>query len=107
MSMRRRLDPLHRVDKAFRDVASLCVCVTLLAAACGAPAATSQASASAASVAASPSSSRRTSGYELLARAVEHVTGASYASALRDELLDRWHLDRIIGQGPGHPTPRP
>jgi D-alanyl-D-alanine carboxypeptidase len=45
--------------------------------------------------------------YELLARAVEHVTGTSYASALRDELLDPWHLDRIVGQGPEHATPKP
>ena len=30
----------------------------------------------------------------------EHVTGMSHASALRDELLDPWQLDRIIGQGP-------
>ena len=45
--------------------------------------------------------------YELLARAVEHVTGSSYASALRTELLDPWHLDRIIGQGPELATPKP
>ncbi len=45
--------------------------------------------------------------YELLARAVEHVTGTSYASALRTELLDPWHLDRIIGQGPERATPKP
>ncbi|MFL5645113.1 MAG: serine hydrolase domain-containing protein [Chloroflexota bacterium] len=46
-------------------------------------------------------------GYDLLARAAEHVTGLSYASALRDQLLDRWHLDRVIGQGPEHATPKP
>ena len=45
--------------------------------------------------------------YELLARAAEHVTGMSYASAVRDELLDPWHLVRIIGQGPEHATPKP
>jgi len=45
--------------------------------------------------------------YDLLARAAEHVTGMSYASALREELLDPWHLDRIIGQGPERPTPKP
>ena len=45
--------------------------------------------------------------YELLARAIEHVTGTSYASALREELLDPWHLDRVIGQGPERATPKP
>ena len=45
--------------------------------------------------------------YELLARAAENVTGMSYASALRRELLDPWHADRIIGQGPEHLTPKP
>ena len=45
--------------------------------------------------------------YELLARAAEHLTSTSYASALRKELLDPWHADRIVGQGPEHPTPKP
>ena len=45
--------------------------------------------------------------YELLGRAVEHVTGTSYASALREELVDPWHLGRIIGQGPERATPKP
>jgi CubicO group peptidase (beta-lactamase class C family) len=45
--------------------------------------------------------------YELLSRAIEHVTGTSYASALRKELLDPWHLDRVIGQGPESATPQP
>lgn len=46
-------------------------------------------------------------GYSLLAFAAEHVTGKSYASALRAELLDPWHADRILDQGPTSTTPKP
>ena len=35
------------------------------------------------------------------------MTGESYASALREVLLDPWHFDRIIGQGPELATPKP
>jgi len=45
--------------------------------------------------------------YELLAFAAEHATGKSYAAALRAELLDPWHADRIQDQGPETPTPKP
>jgi D-alanyl-D-alanine carboxypeptidase len=45
--------------------------------------------------------------WELLGRAIEHVTGVSYASSLRAEMLDPWQFDRIIGQGPERVTPKP
>jgi D-alanyl-D-alanine carboxypeptidase len=45
--------------------------------------------------------------YRLLAIAAEHVTGKSYAAALRAELLDRVGASRILDQGPEAPTPKP
>jgi D-alanyl-D-alanine carboxypeptidase len=45
--------------------------------------------------------------YELLSLATAHVTGKTFASALRAELLDPWHADRILAQGTERATPKP
>jgi D-alanyl-D-alanine carboxypeptidase len=45
--------------------------------------------------------------YKLLAFAAEHVTGMSYASALRAEVLDPFGFNRILSQGPEVVTPQP
>jgi D-alanyl-D-alanine carboxypeptidase len=46
-------------------------------------------------------------GYALLAMAAEHVTGSSFAEALRAEVLDPVGADRILEQGPKAGTPKP
>jgi D-alanyl-D-alanine carboxypeptidase len=46
-------------------------------------------------------------GYELLAYAAERVTGMSYGSALRAEVLDPVQADRILDQAVGVVTPQP
>jgi D-alanyl-D-alanine carboxypeptidase len=45
--------------------------------------------------------------YELLSLVAAHVTGKTYSSALRAEILDPWDADRIIAQGAGSATPKP
>ncbi len=45
--------------------------------------------------------------YRLLSIAAARVLGTSYAAALRTELLDPVHADRILDQGPEADTPKP
>jgi D-alanyl-D-alanine carboxypeptidase len=45
--------------------------------------------------------------YLLLALAVEHVTGSSFAAALRTHILDPVGAARILEQGAGETTPKP
>ncbi len=45
--------------------------------------------------------------YELLAVAAEHVTGMTFGSALRSEILDPVGADRILDQEAGGITPQP
>lgn len=45
--------------------------------------------------------------YTLLALAAEHVTGTSFAAALRTEVLDPVGASGILQQGAGVPTPKP
>jgi D-alanyl-D-alanine carboxypeptidase len=46
-------------------------------------------------------------GYSLLAFAAEHVTGTSFASAMRTEVLDPVGATRVVPQGTDAPTPKP
>jgi D-alanyl-D-alanine carboxypeptidase len=46
-------------------------------------------------------------GYALLAIAAEHVTGTSFAAALRSEILDPVGADRIVEQAATSTTPKP
>lgn len=45
--------------------------------------------------------------YSLLALAAEHVTGTSFAAALRENVLDPVGATGILQQGAGVPTPKP
>jgi D-alanyl-D-alanine carboxypeptidase len=46
-------------------------------------------------------------GYMLLAFAVEHVTGTTFANAMRTEVLDPVGATRVVPQGTDVPTPKP